>query len=106
MAERRRAFGAWFRRYDAVLLPTAAVPAPPLDEIDEAAPVPSYFTRPQNYLGLTALALPAGLHQGLPLSIQIIGKPYAERRILEIGKAWQDETGYNKLRPDAAALAA
>ncbi|MBE0627387.1 MAG: amidase, partial [Burkholderiales bacterium] len=106
MAGRRRYFAEWFRGYDAILLPTVAVPAPPLAGIDEASPVPAYFTRPQNYLGLSALALPAGLHQGLPMSIQVIGKPYAERRILEIGKAYQDETGFNKLRPDVAALAA
>ena len=106
MAERRRTFGEWFRRFDAILLPTVAVPAPPLAQIDEASPVPAYFTRPQNYLGLTSLAMPAGLHQGLPLGVQIIGKPFAERQILEIGKAWQDETGFNKLRPDVAALAA
>jgi aspartyl-tRNA(Asn)/glutamyl-tRNA(Gln) amidotransferase subunit A len=106
MAERRRAFGEWFRDFDALLLPTVALPAPPLDEIDEAAPAPSYFTRPQNYLGLTALAMPIGLHQGLPLGMQIIGKPFAERRILEIGKAYQDQTGFNKLRPDVAGFAA
>ena len=106
MAERRRTFGEWFRRFDAILLPTVAVPAPPLAQIDEASPVPAYFTRPQNYLGLTSLAMPAGLHQGLPLGVQIIGKPFAERQILEIGKAYQDETGFNKLRPDVAALAA
>ncbi len=106
MAERRRFFGAWFRRFDAILLPTVAVPAPELASIDEASPVPAYFTRPQNYLGLTALALPAGLHEGLPMSIQVIGKPFAERQILEIGKAYQDASGFNRLRPDAAALAA
>ena len=61
--------------------------------------MPAYFTRPQNYLGLTALAMPAGLHQGLPLSVQIIGKPFAERRVLEIGSAYQDETRFNQLRP-------
>ena len=106
MAERRRAFGEWFRDFDAILLPTVAVPAPPLEGIDEASPVPAYFTRPQNYLGLCALAMPAGLHEGLPLSVQIVGKPFAERRILEIGKAYQDATGFNRLRPDPAGLAA
>ena len=104
MAQRRRTFGAWFRRFDAILLPTVAVPAPPLDTIDEAASVPSYLTRPQNYLGLSALALPAGLDQGLPVSIQIIGKAFAERQILEIGKAYQDQTGFNQLRPDVAGF--
>ncbi len=106
MAERRRTFGEWFRGFDALLLPTVAVPAPPLEGIDEASPVPAYFTRPQNYLGLTSLALPTGLHAGLPLSVQIIGKPFAERRVLEIGKAYQDASGYNKLRPNVAALEA
>ena len=104
MAQRRRAFGEWFRRYDAILTPAVAVPAPPLEGVDEAAPVPSYFTRPVNYLGLTALALPAGLHEGLPLGIQIVGKPYAERELLEIGMAYQDASGFNKLRPDLKGL--
>jgi aspartyl-tRNA(Asn)/glutamyl-tRNA(Gln) amidotransferase subunit A len=99
MAERRRAFGEWFRDYDALLLPTVALPAPPLDELDEQAPIPAYLTRSVNYLGLCALALPAGLHAGLPLSVQVVGKPFAEREILEIGKAYQEDTGHHKLRP-------
>jgi aspartyl-tRNA(Asn)/glutamyl-tRNA(Gln) amidotransferase subunit A len=104
MMDRRRVFAEWFREFDAILLPTVAVPAPPLDEIDEGAPVPAYFTRPQNYLGLTALAMPAGLHQGLPLGVQIIGKPFAERQVLEIGKAYQDESGFNQLRPNVSGF--
>lgn len=104
MMERRRAFAQWFRHFDAILLPTVAVPAPPLADIDEASPVATHFTRPQNYLGLTALAMPMGLHQGMPLSAQIIGKPFTERRVLEIGKAYQDATGFNRLRPDLARL--
>jgi aspartyl-tRNA(Asn)/glutamyl-tRNA(Gln) amidotransferase subunit A len=105
MAQRRRLFGEWFRRFDAVLLPTVAAPAPALDELDEASPVPGYLTRPVNYLGLCSLAMPAGLHQGLPIGVQIIGKPYAEREILEIGKAYQDATGFHRLRPSLAASA-
>ena len=70
------------RSLDAVLLPTAAVPAPPVDEIDEASPIPGHLTRPANYLGLCALAMPAGLHDGLPIGVQIVGKPFAERTVL------------------------
>jgi aspartyl-tRNA(Asn)/glutamyl-tRNA(Gln) amidotransferase subunit A len=103
MAERRHAFNQWFRKFDALLLPTVAVPAPPLDEIDEASPIPGYLTRPANYLGLCSLALPAGLHEGLPLGIQIIGKPYAERTVLEIGKAYQEDSGAHRLRPKLAS---
>ena len=106
MAERRRVFGDWFRRFDALLLPTMAIPAPPLDEIDENSPIPGYLTRPANYLGLCALAMPAGLHEGLPLGVQIVGKPYAERVILEIGKAYQEDSGHHKLRPKLASAGA
>ncbi len=103
MAERRRVFGEWFRRFDALLLPTIAIPAPPLDEIDEHSPIPGYLTRPANYLGLCALAMPAGVHEGLPLSVQIVGKPFAERVVLEIGKAYLEDTGHHRLRPTRAS---
>ena len=99
MGERRRAFQAWLADFDALLLPTVAVPALPLDEIDEQAPIPAYLTRAVNYLGLCSLAMPAGLHEGLPLGVQIIGSPNAERTILDIGKAYQEDTGHHKLRP-------
>ncbi len=99
MAGRRREFQAWLGRFDALLLPTVPVPAPPLDEIEEQGPIPAFLTRAVNYLGLCSLAMPAGLHQGLPLSVQIIGSPNAERRILEIGKAYQEDTGHHRLRP-------
>ncbi|HEU4647066.1 MAG TPA: amidase [Burkholderiales bacterium] len=99
MAQRRRAFQAWFRDFDALLLPTAALPAPALDEIEEQAPIPAYLTRPVNYLGLCSLAMPAGLHAGLPLSLQIIGKPFAEHTVLGIGKSYQEDTGYHRQRP-------
>jgi aspartyl-tRNA(Asn)/glutamyl-tRNA(Gln) amidotransferase subunit A len=104
MAERRRVFAEWFREFDALLLPTVAIPAAPLDQIDEHAPIPAFLTRPANYLGLCALAMPAGLHEGLPLGVQIIGKPFSERVILEIGKAYQEDTGFHRLRPRADAI--
>lgn len=100
MAERRRFFASWFDRYDAILLPTVAVPAPPVDSIEETSPIPGHLTRPVNYLGLCALAMPAGLHDGLPVGMQIIGKPYAEPMVLAIGKALQEETRHHLLRPD------
>lgn len=99
MGERRREFGEWFRGYDALLLPTAPLPAPPVDEIDEMAPIPSYLTRSANYLGLCALALPSGFHEGLPLSVQVIGRPFAEREVLEIGGAFQAATAHHRRRP-------
>ena len=42
MAERRRAFADWFRPYDAIVMPTMAIPAIPLSEVDETSPIPGY----------------------------------------------------------------
>jgi aspartyl-tRNA(Asn)/glutamyl-tRNA(Gln) amidotransferase subunit A len=104
MHERRRAFATWQRPFDAVLLPTLAVPAEPLSSLDEAAPIPGALTRPANYLGLCALALPSGFVDGLPVGVQLVGKPYAESTLLAIGRALQDATGFHKRGPDLAAL--
>jgi aspartyl-tRNA(Asn)/glutamyl-tRNA(Gln) amidotransferase subunit A len=104
MHERRRAFAAWQRPFDAILLPTVAVPTTPLAALDEMAPIPGALTRSVNYLGLCALALPSGMVDGLPVGVQLIGKPYAEGTVLAIGRALQDATGFHKRGPDLAAL--
>jgi aspartyl-tRNA(Asn)/glutamyl-tRNA(Gln) amidotransferase subunit A len=104
MAERRRAFAEWFRPYDAIVMPTMAVPAIPLSEVDETSPMPGYLTRPGNYLGLCSLAMPSGQSGGLPVGIQIVGKPFAERDVLRLGKAFQDATDFHRRAPDLSAL--
>src|SRR3990167_1513254 len=100
MAERRRAFADWFRPYDAIGMPTMAVPAIPLSEVDETSPIPGYLTRPANYLALCSLAMPPGKWGGLPLGIQIVGKPFAESDVLRLGKAFQDATDFHRRAPD------
>lgn len=104
MGERRREFAGWFDGHDAILLPTAAVPAIPISDVVESSPLPAYLTRPANYLGHCALAMPSGQANGLPLGIQIVGKPYAERTVLRLGKALQDATDFHKRAPDLSKL--
>jgi aspartyl-tRNA(Asn)/glutamyl-tRNA(Gln) amidotransferase subunit A len=104
MGERRRAFAEWFGPYDAILMPTVGVPAIPLSEVDEASPIPNHLTRPANYLDLCSLAMPSGFSAGLPLGVQIIGKPYAEGTVLRLGKAYQDATDFHRRAPDLSAL--
>ena len=99
MAERRRYFANWFEPFDAIVLPTVAETALPLSDIDEMSPLPGYLTRPVNYLGLCGLSLPSGLHEGLPMGVQFIGKPFDERTVLQIGKRFQEATGFHRLRP-------
>ena len=73
-----------------MLTPTTPICAIPVAEVDEGALPHSRFTRAVNYLGLCALAMPAGLTPaGLPASLQIIGKPFAEATVLRIGWAYE-----------------
>jgi len=90
---------------DALLLPTCPHEAVPLDQIDEAVSPLATFTRAINFLGLCGLAIPAGLGaEGLPLSVQIVGRPFDETRILRLGKAFEAATDWTGKRPDLAAL--
>ena len=104
MGERRRAFASWFGAYDAILTPTVGVPAIPLSEVDEASPIPNHLTRPANYLGLCSLEMPSGFSAGLPIGVQLVGKPYAEGTVLRLGKAYQDATEFHRQAPDLSAL--
>lgn len=51
------------------------------------------MTRPINYLGLPAISVPAGFaSDGLPLSVQIIGQPLDEARLLCTAHAYETAT--------------
>jgi len=58
------------------------------------------FTRPFSFLGLPALAQPIGFSStGLPLSMQLVGRPFAEARLLEIGMAFESANGSGRRLP-------
>jgi len=98
-------FAALMQGYAALVTPTFPHPAVPLTEVDEAQTPMSSFCRAGNYLTACALALPAGLsRQGLPLSVQLIGKPFTEAELLRVGVSVQSVTDWHRLRPDLSAL--
>jgi aspartyl-tRNA(Asn)/glutamyl-tRNA(Gln) amidotransferase subunit A len=94
----------WFEDYDAILLPTVGIVAAPVEQADEASPVISELTRPGNYLGLCALSQPCGLAGGLPVGLQIVGKPFGERTVLALGQAFESARGLHRARPALDAL--
>ena len=94
---------------DAVLAPVAPVPAATIIESD-AGNGPdaeamiqrlTRFTRPINYLGLPSLAIPCGFTgKGLPVGMQLIGKPFAEAMLLRIGAAFQRASDFHTRCPE------
>lgn len=73
--------------FDAILTPTMTAVAAPVTEADPLGS-PAHFTRPFNYLGMCALALPSGLSPaGMPTSMQIAVRGGDEAMVLRIGAA-------------------
>jgi aspartyl-tRNA(Asn)/glutamyl-tRNA(Gln) amidotransferase subunit A len=80
---------------DALLTPTTPGPAFPLGErLDD--PVSMYlsdvFTVTANLAGLPALSLPVGAVEGLPVGLQLIGRPWAEDIMVRIARALERST--------------
>jgi aspartyl-tRNA(Asn)/glutamyl-tRNA(Gln) amidotransferase subunit A len=89
----KRDFEAVFAEgVDAILTPTTPSAAFGLGEMAEADPVAMYlndvFTVTVNLAGLPAISVPAGLNaQGLPLGLQLIGRPWEEGDLLNTAYA-------------------
>jgi aspartyl-tRNA(Asn)/glutamyl-tRNA(Gln) amidotransferase subunit A len=59
------------------------------------------FVRGINVLGVPAMSIPCGLDPaGLPMGLQIIGRPFEEALILKVGAALEDAMG--GFRPGSA----
>jgi aspartyl-tRNA(Asn)/glutamyl-tRNA(Gln) amidotransferase subunit A len=93
---------------DAVIAPVAPIPAPTIAESDVGnAPNAesviqrlTRFTRPVNYLGLPALAIPCGFTAGgIPVGMQLIGRSFDESTLLTIGAAFQRATDFHDRVP-------
>ena len=97
--DHRRAYAAATADVDAVLTPTTLTPAIPIDQIDQTT-TPAHFTRPGNYLGLCAAAVPNGFTSGgLPTSLQIMCAPGQEAMALRIAYAYEQATQWRQRRP-------
>jgi aspartyl-tRNA(Asn)/glutamyl-tRNA(Gln) amidotransferase subunit A len=98
----RAEFGAAFEKYDALITPTSpTVPFKIGEKVDD--PLQMYLsdvcTLPINIAGIPGLSVPAGFADGLPVGMQIIGKPFSEETLLHIGYAYEQATGWGKRRP-------
>lgn len=75
---------------DVCCMPTNAITAIPVSEVDELSTPLSRFGRFVNLLDLCSVAVPAGLSSaGMPVSIQFIGRPWCEPLILRVAHAFE-----------------
>ncbi|UWQ14859.1 Asp-tRNA(Asn)/Glu-tRNA(Gln) amidotransferase subunit GatA [Aliiroseovarius sp. M344] len=84
---------------DAILTPATPSAAFGLGEMENADPVKMYlndvFTVTVNLAGLPGISVPAGLDaQGLPLGLQLIGRPWEEGDLLNIAQAVEARAGF------------
>jgi aspartyl-tRNA(Asn)/glutamyl-tRNA(Gln) amidotransferase subunit A len=98
----RQEFDSVFEKVDALITPTSpTVPFKIGEKTDD--PLQMYLsdvcTLPINIAGIPALSIPAGFSEGLPVGMQIIGKPFAEETIMKIGHAYQQVTDWHKHKP-------
>jgi aspartyl-tRNA(Asn)/glutamyl-tRNA(Gln) amidotransferase subunit A len=95
---------------DAVLLPAIPFPIPTIEETDvEQSGGPATLgmvarftglTRPFNTLGLPTLSLPGGYDgNGLPIGLQLVGRPFDEALLYRIGHAFQAATDHHRKAP-------
>src|SRR5690606_5430992 len=105
-ALRRRAiltqrFNATLHDVDVVITASSMEPS---CRIDDAAEVARTYPRQAraaiNVTGNPALALPTGFSsEGLPLSMQIIGRPFDEATVYRVAHAYEQATDWHRRRP-------
>lgn len=93
----RRQFLEVLEGVDALITPTAPNPAPLFDQ-----PLMKLgcLTMPTNAVGLPSLALPCGFSSdGMPVSMQIIGRPFDETTVFAVGHAYEMNTEWHDRHP-------
>ena len=99
----RREFDVAFDKYDALITPTSpTVPFKIGEKMDD--PLAMYLsdvcTLPVNIAGVPGVSIPAGFSDGLPVGMQIIGKPFGEETMLHIAYAYEQATEWHKRRAE------
>jgi aspartyl-tRNA(Asn)/glutamyl-tRNA(Gln) amidotransferase subunit A len=96
-----------FIDYDVLVSPSLFGPATKISEPIDAPPSHpepkekglSELGAAGNLAGLPALALPCGFADGLPVGLQLVGRPFSENTLLAIGREFQKRTDWHLKRP-------
>ena len=114
--QERRIFSSNLRavmqQVDAIVLPTLPIAAIPLEKVAQDIEIDGVtqnagtaflrLTMPFNLAGLPAVSLPCGFTtDGLPIGLQIAGKPFEEATVLRMAHAYQQLTDWHRREPTA-----
>ena len=99
----RREFESVFQEVDLLVTPTMPTPAFELGEKLQD-PLQMYlsdiYTISASLAGIPAISLPCGFSQGgLPIGLQIMGRPFEEDKVLRAAHAYEQATNWRKKRP-------
>ncbi len=100
----KNGFDEAFKKYDLVLGPTAPTTAYKIGEKADN-PLEMYlgdiYTVSVNIAGLPGLIVPCGFDAGgLPIGLQLIGKPFGESTLLRVGYTFEQNTDFHKRKPN------
>jgi aspartyl-tRNA(Asn)/glutamyl-tRNA(Gln) amidotransferase subunit A len=103
---------AVLQRVDVLVTPTLPIPAPPIGMATATlggrtvpvSPQLIRFTAPFDQSGFPAASVPCGFDgDGLPIGLQIAGRPWAEATVLRVAHAYQQATAWHTRRPPLPA---
>ena len=96
-------------RYDVLVTPTSSVAAQPIVEDpirtskEDAVPLSYLQTRTFNLASAPAVSIPCGFSdEGLPVGLQIGGRPGADQTVLNVAYAYEQATDWHAQRPPHA----
>ena len=101
----RREFAAAFARVDLIVAPTT--PNVAFKHGEKEDPLSMYlndvFTIPGNLSGIPGISVPCGFSAtGLPIGLQVLGRPLDEARVLRAAYAYEQATTWRSRRPELA----
>ncbi|HJM51684.1 MAG TPA: amidase [Alphaproteobacteria bacterium] len=100
--EVRAEMAALMAAFDALVAPTAPLPAPAIagEPEVEGARVLGSLTRLANLTGQPAISLPCGFSdEGLPVGLQLIGRHFGDGELLQLARAYEQATSWHLQRP-------
>ena len=102
----KRDFDDAFAKVDVIAAPTSPTVAFPIGARTDD-PYQMYladvFTIPANMAGIPGLALPCGFSDGLPVSLQLLGRAFDEAALLRVGRAYERAEPWAAMRPRLVA---